>query len=148
MKKRAPKVQPAIVASRTLREANSKETVEICLFQPCKDPSSEHGDWMCRVEIRRHSGTESIEAGGIDSLQALIMAISTARQALKTSMRSLIWLDKPGELGLPLMIQEEDPDFIALIELSIAAEHGRLLLAAKREGERRHRRTVKKKSSS
>jgi hypothetical protein len=85
------------------------------------------------VEIKREGGrVDVLEGNGVDSLQALISAISAIRFALNPKRSEMAWLNVPGQLGLPLMVHEEDPDFLAVIEHTLAAEHARQTLAAKR----------------
>jgi hypothetical protein len=131
MSTREKKLTP-VIARRQLREADTQKLIEILVYQPVEDPDSEHGDWICRIEIVRGGTLLPPAAGhGVDSLQALINGIDGVRHALKDFSRNLIWLSGPGEVGFPLMVQEEDPDFIALVESVLDAEYSRQILFKK-----------------
>ena len=121
-----------VIARRHLREANTEQLSEVLVYQPVEDPDSEHGDWICRIEIVRGGILLPAAAGhGVDSLQALINGIDAARHGLKDCSRNLIWLGGLGEVGFPLMVQEEDPDFIALVESVLDTEYHRQVLFKK-----------------
>lgn len=122
-----------VIAKRMLRDSTTGQTVELIVHQPRPDEASAHGDWICKVEIREGTESTALEGFGVDSLQALISGICALRHWQKTAgRRSLTWHGPPGELGLPLIVQEDDQDFLALIELVIAAEHSRQLVFRKR----------------
>jgi hypothetical protein len=70
---------------------------------------------------------------GIDSLQALFVALGGVRNALGERMKSLTWLGEPREIGFPKMIQDDDPDFLTLIDHLLEVEYSRQLLTAKRQ---------------
>src|SRR5262245_26689010 len=121
-----------VVATRTLRDAESGEAVEAAIFTPRKDRSSKHGDWVVRVHVKSGDKVEQFSGHGVVSLQALISGLSALRFELRGRAGKLKWLGAPGEIGLPLLVHDEDPDFLALTEHLIAAEHSRQLIAAKR----------------
>lgn len=120
--------EPQVVAKRSLRDPSSGESVELAVYQPEPDPKSQYGDWVCRVEVSRGNEITLAEGHGVDSLQALVSGIAALRHTLKLDARHLVWLGSPGEIGVPLVIQEDDPDFIALIEHLWEAEHSRQIL--------------------
>jgi hypothetical protein len=76
----------------------------------------------------RGANTTVLHGHGVDSCRSWFFAVSALRYALKENGRSLVWLGPPGEVGVPLVIQEYDPDFIALVEHLLAAEHSRQAL--------------------
>jgi hypothetical protein len=119
-----------IIARRILHDKDTEGQVEIIVHQPALDPDTTQGIWICRIEL---SGTSlaPVEARGVDSLQALIVGISAIRHTLKTLSKKLSWLGDSGETGLPLIIQDDDEDFIALVENVVEAEHRRAIIFRK-----------------
>lgn len=118
------------IASRTLLDKAGRK-VHVTLFRPQLD---KQGDWECRIEIDREGGAPILRAGhGVDSLQALIQGIQAIRFSLDGKGRNLTWLrGARGHVGLPLMIEDHDPDFVTLVEHLLEAEYCRQLMAAKR----------------
>jgi hypothetical protein len=61
-------------------------------------------DWVCSIRIEGIPNGRSI-APGIDSLQALQLAITSARMMLDASGLPLLWLDgEPGDVGIALPV--------------------------------------------
>jgi hypothetical protein len=123
-----------------------KERVELVFYVPQHVRKHE---WACTVEICRDGEVKTFTGRGVDSLQALLSAVSGLRNVLKPEISRLTWLGAPGEVGLPRLIAEEDSDYLALIDHLIAAEQCREILAAKRQRVKpRSKRTVLRKKSS
>jgi len=121
-----------IIARRVLRDESAGGSVELLVYEPVQDPHEEHGDWSCRFEIRKNLGESLSSVGhGVDSLQALLTALSGLRQIMKNEGNRLTWLRQPGEIGLPIIIAEDDRDLAALLEHLVEAEYCRQVLAAK-----------------
>lgn len=98
---------------------------------PCR-VERRKSEWACRVEIARTSQEPTHTFGrGIDALQALVNALSAVRHALRNELGTLTWLGVPGEIGVPRMVPDEDPDFLALFEHLLLAERYRVVLAKK-----------------
>jgi hypothetical protein len=59
------------------------------------------GDWVCSVQITGLGEDEVYEAAGVDSLQALVMALQMARTTLQAHRRThhITWLGG-DDLGL------------------------------------------------
>jgi hypothetical protein len=124
-------VENIVVAQRKLHDTESGEVIEATIFIPRKDRTTKRGDWVVSVHVRTGDKVERFDGHGVDSLQALISGLSALRFALRSRSERLKWLGGPGEIGLPLMVHDEDPDFLALTEHLIAAEHSRQVIAAK-----------------
>ena len=117
-----------VIARRHLRDAQTGQPVEILVYLPVQDADT----WVCRVEILRDGATSPVvDARGVDSFQALIIAIAATRNSLKDVARGLSWLGDAGELGLPLVVQDEGADFIGLVESLLETEYRRQIIFRK-----------------
>ncbi|USQ98179.1 DUF6968 family protein [Caulobacter sp. RL271] len=72
---------------------------------PCRwfvpEPHPE-GDWVCRVEMTWPGGrVQKAHACGIDSTQALLLALETVHTLILTSDESIDWFEEHDDLGLP-----------------------------------------------
>lgn len=84
------------IAERPLVDTETGDTVFVRFFEPVKQDL----DWVCTYQVKELE-IEG-EGHGVDSLQALIIAIELARQALERCGRSLTWYDhEPGDIGIP-----------------------------------------------
>lgn len=121
-----------VIARRVLRDESAGSSVELLVYEPVQDPNDENGDWSCRFEITENnlSLTSSV-AHGVDSLQSLLTALSGLRRTLKQEESRLSWLRGPGQVGMPIMVTEDDRDLAALLEHLIEAEYCRQVLATK-----------------
>lgn len=138
-------VSQNVVARRLLR-APGRKTVEVIIHQPQLEAKSPE-EWSCAVEVNGSvEVTAPIVGHGVDSLQALFTALQAARSALKRD-RTLTWLGVPREIGFPLMISEEDPDFVSLVESLLSAEFSRMILTKKRSGAQKRARATQRKRS-
>lgn len=108
------------IAERTF-EQDGKQLV-LRIERPMRDPDAKHGEWTCRVLIRRHGGTEEFTASGEDSLQALIVAVASLRKVLREELPSLSWLGEQGLVGLPIVTQGYDREETEFTELLLETE--------------------------
>ena len=95
-----------IVAQRKfeLSRDDGSATVIVSFGQPAPIPDNTNGDWYCPWRIEGPNGTRELFAGGVDSLQALLLAISMVRSELKFIIApngGLTWLSG-SDLGLTL----------------------------------------------
>jgi hypothetical protein len=95
-----------LIGSRelTLRDGNSEIKIPVRLFMPRIDTA---GAWGCRYEIDWPEGTRSYAGWGIDSVQALMIALGMIGAELYSSSYhesgNLFW-DKPGNgYGFPVV---------------------------------------------
>src|SRR5262249_14992522 len=109
MVRRAEKVVRlrSIVASRTVICAESGAPVTIDIGRPVP-----HGnDWRCAVRIRGSGSADGTRyVYGVDSLQALMLALYGPRYFLERSGGTFLWLGAPYELGFPRFINGYDAE--------------------------------------
>jgi hypothetical protein len=111
-----------IVAARVLLDSN-QAPVEICIYEPVRDKGDKNGDWRCDFSTRRGASPEEIRhAWGVDSLQALIVAIQGLRYVLEPDAGGLSWLGQVGVMGIPLQIADENPHRTAIFRNLIDTE--------------------------
>lgn len=88
------------IATRQLRTASTpSRSVVVRLFAP----QQEGNNWSCVFEIATDR-TEQTRAFGVDSMQALQMAIEGIRVTLQSLPEPLVWLDELGFLGFPMSV--------------------------------------------
>ena len=92
-----------VIAVRHLRVTGADATVTVMIGKPKPFPDGQ--DYYCPYQIRG-LGSEGVRyAGGVDSVQALVMALEGIRTTLSTSQEAkagrLNWLDQ-SDLGFPL----------------------------------------------
>jgi Domain of unknown function (DUF6968) len=99
-----------VVATRVLKLETSDGDIEIPirLFAP-----EQNGDaWTCRYEIDWPEGTQSMEAGGVDSMQALVIATKMIGAGLYSSAyhkSGKLMFDAPGNgYGFPVVSSIRD----------------------------------------
>src|SRR5262245_52312152 len=87
-----------------LLRPNGARDVLLSIGKPAPFPDSPPGDWYCPWTIDGPDRSYEHYAGGVDGLQALLMAISAIRAELKLLANSgkLTWLDD-DDLGLDLV---------------------------------------------
>ncbi len=93
------------IARRTLAEhgvTGRKIVVSIGLPRPHR--LSKHGDWECPFLIEGIGEPKVERAGGVDSLQALILAIEGVRVRLEQSGRNFFWLDPNIGVDIPVYV--------------------------------------------
>ena len=119
-----------IVATRTLKRRDGK-LVALRVHMPVREPGN---DWVCTISERvgRQAPRAIVNARGIDSVQALLVAFIALRKVLAKDDHKLTWLGEPGALGLPLVTLDDDPDFLNIIEALIESEYARRSFALKR----------------
>lgn len=108
------------VATRELKIRNGAAdvAVPISIFAP--EPSG-HGDWLCRFEIGWPGKTRVMNVGGIDAMQALLLAMQIIGAELYTSadhQAGRLYWDEPGRgYGFPVpssirdLLQGDDKRF-------------------------------------
>jgi hypothetical protein len=93
------------IARRELSVADTADVVTVEIGPPRQVGVTRwgHPDWECLYQIRSPKGVIERRAGGIDSMQALIVALTGIRVDLKGLGLPLTWLGLP-ETGIPRMI--------------------------------------------
>lgn len=93
-----------MIATRTLKIKDGNKTQEILIrvFTP-----SDHGDnWSCRYEIDWPEGLQVMNASGVDSMQALVLAMYMIGADLYSSsyhQSGRLMFDEPGQgYGFPV----------------------------------------------
>lgn len=97
-------IMPSIIASRFfLIDRDPSKRLEVRIFAPI----AEEGDYRCRYQVvEADKVVRNGHADGVDSLQALLLAIERAGVDVTVSDAAqgqrLFWNDQNGDLGLPL----------------------------------------------
>jgi len=85
-----------------LEPADQGEKITLRISKPKKD---RHGDWKCDFQIQGLGDDEIKAAHGIDSMQAITVAIQAIRAFLTKSGRELTWEGgEKGDIGMPFEI--------------------------------------------
>jgi hypothetical protein len=66
----------------------SSTAVSVHVGKPIPDPSAEHGDWFCPYKISGLGDSEVRAIFGVDSMQALLLAIHTIPAELAAHIRN------------------------------------------------------------
>ena len=86
----------------TVGTGGAPQVVSVTLYQPRASGS----DWRCAYEIGWPSKLRRGEAHGVDSVQALLLAMQTIGAELYSARpvdaNDLQWLEKGGGFGFPL----------------------------------------------
>jgi len=91
-----------VVARRVLTESGlGKRKVTISIGAPRRHPQV---DWECPFLIDGIGDSRVQKAGGVDALQALLMAIEGVRVTLERTGRRLVWLDPEVGPDIPRYI--------------------------------------------
>ena len=107
-------IDPVTIASAPFVERTvNVDGQDVCVrfYQPEPDEAS----FLCRYEIDWPEGTRSKRAGGVDEVQALLLAMQIAHTDLLSARenhgRQVSWLNERG-LGFPIAdtIRDLDPD--------------------------------------
>jgi hypothetical protein len=78
------------------------------------------GDFECRYELRGFGKARRSKVYGVDSLQALELAIVAARAELARMGTGATWMGRPAYLGLPVMAGAHLPRrFVDRIERAV-----------------------------
>lgn len=94
-----------IIAERTLTLAGSKVRVHVRLGRPKKDRIG--GDHTCPFIIEGLGESTVQQASGVDSMQALQLAMQAIRKALLPHSKRLRWVGgQAGDVGFPMAIPE------------------------------------------
>ena len=100
-----PMTEPIARREYVFSTADRVTSVVAQLGKPAPFPDPPHsGDWYCPWSIQGPDGLRELHAGGVDSLQSLLLAISGLRADLRAIARkgNLTWLDHQ-DLGLELV---------------------------------------------
>lgn len=91
-----------VVASRVITLRNSRaQKITISIGRPRRSlPSS----WQCSYLIKGMGAPIIGRAGGVDALQALLMAIEGVRVTLERTGHRFVWLDPENGLGIPFLV--------------------------------------------
>jgi hypothetical protein len=134
-----------VIAQRSLKSAHG-QLVQVLMFRPELTPGR-YEEWSCSIKIVGIGDEPAVVTGnGIDAFQSIISALQGVRAQLHR-MPPLSWLGALREVGFPLIIPDDDQDFVALIEHLAIVERSRLNLAAKSRHDTRSRltKTTKKR---
>ncbi len=94
------------IASRvlTLRDGNKDLQIPIRIFAPEKSPD---GSWFCRYEIDWPDKNHALNVGGIDSAEAIVLALQMIGAEIYSSSyykAGKLFFDKPGNgFGFPVV---------------------------------------------
>jgi len=100
-----PMTEPIARREYTFSAAERVTPVVVQIGKPAPFPDPPyHGDWYCPWSVQGPDGLRELYAGGVDALQALVLAISGLRADLRSIARKgkLTWHDDEG-LGLELV---------------------------------------------
>lgn len=91
-------LSPNIFLERHFAVDDQEGAAVLRVGRPVEHPD---GDWVCPFQIAGLGDDQVYEAAGIDSLQALTMALQMARSRLESYRRSqrITWLDA-DDLGI------------------------------------------------
>lgn len=95
---------PPVIARRTLScrpPAGEERTVHLLIRAPIPDPK-QAGQWVCEAALE-HLYQDVVQVRGVDSLQALQLALHAVREALQTLLDeggSVRWADGSAEMTL------------------------------------------------
>ena len=94
-----------LIAERTLslRTKHGLAKIPVCLFAPENKPD---GSWACRYAIDWPEGRWVMEAGGVDAVQAIMIALQMIGSELYTSgyhKAGQLFFESPGKgYGFPV----------------------------------------------
>jgi len=101
MPKKKRQLELGRVIARRVLEQRKPETIRqvtISIGAPRRHPK---GDWECPYRIEGLGESKVSASGGVDSLQALILAIEGIRGALKKPGYRFVWLNEEWGAGIP-----------------------------------------------
>lgn len=100
MAKRTSKRELRGIATRTLRQTSSTRIVQVQIGKPEQHKNKK--EWACEFQIVGLGEDRIRSARGVDSLQALILALEGIWHSLERSGRSLTWIGgEEGDHGVP-----------------------------------------------
>jgi hypothetical protein len=106
-----------VVASRSLLlDGTSKVTIRI------RRPYEAENDFACDYEIRGLGDLDCDPALGVDSLQALFLAVQAIRERLRPYLDRLSWLGNENDDGFPSAMVFRDPLNVRLRQIIEIAE--------------------------
>ena len=93
------------IARRKLTEEGvTGRKIVVLIGLPRPDRLSKHGDWECPFLIEGVGESKVETTYGVDSLQALILAIEGVRVRLEQTGRNLFWLDPNLGTDIPINV--------------------------------------------
>jgi hypothetical protein len=112
-----------VIARRILSEEGVVgRQVVVSIGLPRPDPL-EGGDWECPFLIEGVARSEVQKAFGVDSMQALILAIQGIRATLEQTGRSFFWVDPEIGVDFPLNVPTTwGKQFVERVRLAIERE--------------------------
>ena len=129
MKKRAPKcdLPVGVIAQRKLKDEKTGGDVEISFSCPVLETDGE--TWACAAEVKWPTESpKQIVGHGVDSIQAIVTALSGVWHEVHPKHHRLNWLGMPGRHGLPMLVQSDDELFTSIVFHLVQAEHARAAL--------------------
>lgn len=101
---RYPMTEPIAIREYVLSVGSARKEVVVRIGRPAPFPDTPQRDWHCPWVIQGPGISIEHWAGGVDALQALLMALSGLRAELQSVGRKgrLTWLDD-ADLGLSLV---------------------------------------------
>jgi hypothetical protein len=116
-----------VIASRVLNEiGGTLRQIRVSFEEPWKDP---RGDWQWRALIEGLGKPQIVPSGGVDSLQALLIAVEGVRVTLDKTGRLFTWGEwdpEKASSGIPRYIPTDlGPIFEARVNLAIERESKR-----------------------
>jgi len=121
------------IATRVLSEAGSSTRYVVVLGKPRRKADME---WECRFMVHGLPGSEPERVYGIDSFQALMLAIERIRLVLASTRRRLQWegsIDASGsDAGFPRLVPSVfGPEFAKRVDRFIDREADRVIRATR-----------------
>ena len=115
-----------VVARRVLSEkGHPNREIVVSLGMPRPD-RHKGGDWECPFLIEGIGKPKVQKVFGVDSMQALVIAIKGIRVTLETVGRELFWLDGQIGTGFPLDVPTWGREFESRVRLAIEREEIRI----------------------
>ena len=98
-----------VIADRQLRDSeNPSREVRLLIGEPQQFPDAPNGDYYCPFQVVGVGSEKVLYAGGIDSLQAIELAVLILPSVLENLRRDnpgLGWADAPpGDYGLSVTV--------------------------------------------
>jgi hypothetical protein len=92
------------IAERTFEfhsAAGAVEPIQLTLGKPAMIPGAPDGDWYCPYRLASSGEVRESYAGGVDAVQAVLLALSKVWAELRHFPKSgiVLWLEEP-DLGL------------------------------------------------
>lgn len=98
-------MNPHFIATRVLKlQENPQQQIEVQLAEPEQVSELE---WRCAYRVPFQKTDPTYYAYGVDSFQALLMALTGIRAHLDAKKETFLWLsEEPGDHGFPKWIPQ------------------------------------------